>query len=991
MSQLTDPNNPDLKEGELIGDFRIKRIAELKEIRSFFYELEHEPTGARHIHISNHDTENTFSVTFKTVPWDSTGVAHILEHTALCGSVKFPVRDPFFSMLKRSLSTFMNALTASDWTMYPFSTQNRKDFYNLMDVYLDAAFFPNLDELSFKQEGHRMELEEGNLVYKGVVYNEMKGAMSSPDQILVRSLLNALYPSTTYSNNSGGEPALIPELTHEQLKAFHKHHYHPSNAFFYTYGNIPLKDHLEFIQNKILKHSDRIDPKTDVPSQPRWDAPKTVTYYYPLDKNEEPDKKCQVCTAWLTADIKEPFEVLVLGLLELILLGNSASPLRKALIDSGLGSALSDGTGFDSDNRDTFFGCGLKDVRETDADQIEKIIFDTLKEIADKGIDKELIDAAIHQIEFHRKEITNAPYPYGIKLLLFFAGSWLHGGDPVRILRFDDDLERLNREISEGPFLENRIREYFLNNPHRVLFKLVPDQLMAQKEDDRVRAELEQIKAALSPSDIDKINADADALKTLQESSEDLSVLPTLELEDIPPLVHIVRPSGERQVADGPYPVTLYEQPTSGIFYFSGAAGTGALPDRLIPLVPFFCHAFSKIGTKQRDYIEMVRRIYAYTGGVGLSAHARADFGDAGNCLPFVTFNGKCLVRNLDKMFDIIGEMLSEFDFSDLTRLRNLLLEYRAGMEAGIVHRGHALAISLASRHFTTSRALNEIWSGVHQLQTIKVLTDGMSDKTLKSLADDLTGIGNTIFSRANFRAALIGEESPLSQSLSHTSSLMEKIGQGKTHGFTEPAVDKKDEIPREGWSTATAVSFVAQALETAPMEHKDAPALSVISRILRSLYLHREIREKGGAYGGFAQYNSEDGIFCFASYRDPHILSTLNVYENAGKFITSGNYGQEDVKEAILQVCSDIDKPDTPGPAAKKAFYRKLISLSDEARQRFKARLLEVTRKQVMETAERYFQRDTSKHGIAVISYEDKLKAANKNRPDIRMELNRI
>ncbi|MGA9175786.1 MAG: insulinase family protein, partial [Desulfobacterales bacterium] len=493
MKPSFDKNNLDLLQAAGILGYSITKIIALKEIDSFLYLLEHSHTGTRHVHISNSDEENTFSVAFKTVPSDSTGVAHILEHTVLCGSRKFPVHDPFFSMLKRSLNTFMNAFTSSDWTMYPFSTQNKKDFYNLMDVYLDSAFYPNIEELSFKQEGHRIEIEGDpkdaeslKLVYRGVVYNEMKGAMSSPNQVMVRSILNALYPETTYSYNSGGDPVVIPRLTYNQLKSFHKRHYHPSNAFFYTYGNLPLKDHLKFINDKILKHFKRIDPGTDVLSQPRWNHPQEKQYTYPLDKNEDPSKKCQVCVAWLTADIKDAFEVLVLALLERILLGNPASPLRKALIDSNLGSSLSDGTGFDADNRDTLFACGLKDVTISDASKIETIIFDVLKDLSEKGIDKKIIESAIHQIEFHRKEITNTPYPYGIKLLLTFGGSWFHGGNPERILRFDEDLKKLRNEIAKGPFFENRINTYFLENQHRVLLTLVPDQTMEETESERV-------------------------------------------------------------------------------------------------------------------------------------------------------------------------------------------------------------------------------------------------------------------------------------------------------------------------------------------------------------------------------------------------------------------------------------------------------------------------------------------------------------------------
>ena len=415
MNTNMDTNNPGLKTGARIDKYRINRIESLKEISSVFYELEHLSTGARHVHISNADAENTFSVAFKTVPRDSTGVAHILEHTVLCGSKRYAVRDPFFSMLKRSLSTFMNAFTASDWTMYPFSTQNTKDFYNLMGVYLDATFFPRLEKLSFKQEGHRLEIENdptGNrLVYKGVVYNEMKGAMSSPDQVMVRSILKSLYPSSTYRYNSGGDPAEIPSLSYEQLKAFHRRHYHPSNAFFYTYGNLPLKDHLAFIEAQALNQFERIDPDTVVNSQPRWDHPQSVSYSYPFNPKEDDSQKCQICLAWLTADIQDTFDVLVLTLLEQILLGNSASPLRKALIDSALGSALCDGTGFDADNRDTLFVAGLKDVKQAAADKIEKIITEVFRDLVENGIDKTLIDSAIHQIEFHRKEITNTPSP----------------------------------------------------------------------------------------------------------------------------------------------------------------------------------------------------------------------------------------------------------------------------------------------------------------------------------------------------------------------------------------------------------------------------------------------------------------------------------------------------------------------------------------------------------------------------------------------------
>jgi len=999
MKPSSDKNNLDLLQAAGVLGYSITKIIALKEIDSFLYLLEHSHTGTRHVHISNGDEENTFSVAFKTVPSDSTGVAHILEHTVLCGSRKFPVHDPFFSMLKRSLNTFMNAFTASDWTMYPFSTQNKKDFYNLMDVYLDSAFYPNIEELSFKQEGHRIEIEGDpkdaeslKFVYRGVVYNEMKGAMSSPNQVMGRSILNALYPETTYSYNSGGDPVVIPRLTYNQLKSFHKRHYHPSNAFFYTYGNLPLKDHLKFINDKILKHFKRIDPGTDVLSQPRWNHPQKKQYTYPLDKNEDPSKKCQVCVAWLTADIKDAFEVLVLSLLERILLGNPASPLRKALIDSNLGSSLSDGTGFDADNRDTLFACGLKDVTISDATKIETIIFDVLKDLSEKGIDKKIIESAIHQIEFHRKEITNTPYPYGIKLLLTFGGSWFHGGDPERILRFDEDLKKLRNEIEKGPFFENRINTYFLENPHRVLLTLVPDQTMEETESERVEKELEQVLADTTPSELEKIIADTNALKQLQEEIEDVSCLPTLALDDIPPSVQRVEASD----AYSTIPATCYSQPASGIFYFMAVAGSGLLPKERIPLVPFFCHAFTKIGTALNDYVEMARRMDAHTGGMSLSCHARTGFEGTAECLPFIAFNGKCLVRNQDKMFEIIEEFFYHFDFSDLIRLKSLFLEYQAGLESMVVQNGHRLAMSLASRNFSISSALNETWNGIHQLKTIKTITQDLSDDHLKSISQELNEIGKTLFVKNNLKIALIGEDQSLSSASPAITSIQKRLEPASgpitsTAGFTPPEINVADEIPREGWSTSSAVSFVASTFETVRLSHEDAPALSVISKILRSMYLHREIREKGGAYGGFAIYSPEDGIFYFGSYRDPHIVSTLNVYDGARNFIRSGNFSDEDIKEAVLQVCSEIDKPDPPGPAAKKAFFRKIVSLSDDMRERFKEKLLGMTRKQVINAAEKYFAGTPERQAVAVISNENKLNEANKELAKNPLKLFRI
>lgn len=966
--------------GDRIGGYRVARVEAIAELATTFIALDHEATGARHIHLARADSENCFSVAFKTVPTDSTGVAHILEHTVLCGSRRYPVRDPFFSMLKRSLSTFMNAFTASDWTMYPFATQNRKDFYNLLDVYLDATFFPILDPLSFKQEGHRLELaptEDGKpqLVYKGVVFNEMKGAMSAPDQIMGRGLLNALYPDTTYAHNSGGEPAEIPRLTHSDLVAFHRRHYHPSNAYFFTYGDQPLADILAFIEGKVLQGVSRIDPGTEVPSQPRWSAPRQAERPYPLAPGEDAHRKSQACLAWLTADIRDSFEVLTLAVLEEILLGNDAAPLRRALIDSGLGSALSDASGFDAENRDTLFACGLKDVAADAPPVVERIILETLARLAAEGIDSALIESAVHQIEFHRKEVTNTPYPYGLKLLLQFAGCWIHGGDPLRVLRLDDDLSRLRDEIARGGFFESRLKIQFLDNPHRVRFVLAPDSDLARREAEREAAELQARLAKLSAADLEKIRQDAEILSQRQETEEDDSCLPTLALSEIPPTVTGYAPADGM----GKIPALCYPQPTSGIVYFSLAAGIGAIDARRLSLLPFFCYAASRIGTRLRDYAAMANRIDTYTGGLSLAVQARTRFDSDRGCLPFVSLGAKCLVRNQETMFEILSELLGASDFSDTAHLKRMLLEFKAHQEAMVVHNGHRLALSLAGRGFSDTAALNELWGGIHQLQTVKALCRDMTPAVLETLAGDLGEMAGRIFASANLRMALVGEEKAMGNG---AGSALAAFHASLPRGIAafEPSASAAATAGsiREGWHTATAVSFVASCFPTVRLGHPDAPVLSVIAKILRALYLHREIREKGGAYGGFALYNAEDGIFGFGSYRDPQIVRTLEVYRGALDFLREGRFDAEDVNEAVLQVAGDIDKPDPPGPGARKAFFRRIVGLDDAARLEFKRALLAMTRDRVMQAAGTYFDPERLRPSVAVIGSREGLEAAN-------------
>jgi Zn-dependent M16 (insulinase) family peptidase len=968
--------------GMNICGYKVEAVTSLENMDAVMIQLEHVKTKAKHIHISTQDKENTFGVIFRTVPTDSSGVAHILEHTVLCGSKHFNVRDPFFSMIKRSLSTFMNAFTASDWTMYPFSTQNKKDYFNLMNVYLDAAFFPKIDELSFKQEGHRLDLLETNdkkieLEYKGVVYNEMKGAMSSPSQVLGRSLLSALYPDTTYRNNSGGEPSEIPGLKYQDLKNFHATYYHPSNSHFYTYGNLPLEETLAFICEKVLDEFDAIRVDSQVPAQPRWDSPRKRTQAYAYADPEDISKKYQACVAWLTCDVKDSFEVLVLSVLEQILLGNSSSPLRKALIDSSLGSALSDSSGFDAENRDTMFTCGLKDISQDSVKKVEKIIFSTLRNLAHKGIDPTMIDSAIHQIEFYRKEITNTPYPFGIKLLLDIAGTLIHEGDPVSCINIDNDLNTLKENLQKGGFLEAKLRQYFLLNPHRVLFTLKPDAALEERTLKKTKKELRALLKEMTPKDLEKIRKDAKTLEALQEKDEDVSVLPTLELTDVPHEIEIIRPDAIEAVDFS----TAYDKATSGILYFTCPVGAGRISTDLYALVPFFCRAFTNAGTKTTTYDKMAELMDLYTGGISLIPYSGSYFSKEAESHSFLALQGKALDRNVDQMFDLIREFLESYSFQDMERLKNLLLQYQAGMEASIVSSGHRYAISLASRHLSKASYINELWHGILQYQFIREMTDQLAanrDKTLGDLSEKLARIARSILKKGNMKPALIGGKEAIIRSEKQILSIHEALSNDTESSFFTPAMGYDETVPFDGWYTNTSVSFVGQSFKTVQINHEDSPGLAVIAKILRSLYLHREIREKGGAYGGFAVYNTEEGLFSFGSYRDPHIQRTLDVYKQACDFIISGDYSETDVKEAILQVCSEIDKPETPGPAAMKAFYRDITKLDDTIRRKFKDALLQLNKKRIKDIAGTYFSCEDSLKGTAVISSRANLEQAN-------------
>ncbi|MFP4273175.1 MAG: insulinase family protein, partial [Halothiobacillaceae bacterium] len=548
--------------------FEFIRRQPIDAIQVTVEEYRHRKTGARHYHMASDQKNNVFLVGLRTVPMDSTGVAHILEHTVLCGSERFPVRDPFFMMIRRSLNTFMNAFTSSDWTAYPFASQNRKDFFNLLDVYLDAVFFSRLDELDFCQEGHRVEFEqiddpESPLVFKGVVFNEMKGAMSSPVSVLWQALSEHLFPTTTYHYNSGGDPEAIPDLTYEQLVAFYKRFYHPSNAVFMTFGDIPAHELQAQFEDKALARFDRIDPDSAVPDERRYDAPVVVEETYALDEDETA-AKTHVVLGWLLGRSTDLDEALAAQLLTGVLLENSSSPLLHALETTDLGSAPSPMCGLEDDQHELLFAAGVEGSEPEHAESVEQLVLEVIGKVAEEGVAPEVVDSVLHQIELSQREITGDRYPYGLQLIIQALPAAIHDGDPIALLDLEPALARLREQAADPGFIKRLAREMLLDNPHRVRLTLKPDRALSGRKAAREKERLERMKAGLDDEQKQRIVERARKLLARQAELGDIEILPTVTREDIPDTVEIPEPACQDQA---PAPTTWFDGSTNGLVY----------------------------------------------------------------------------------------------------------------------------------------------------------------------------------------------------------------------------------------------------------------------------------------------------------------------------------------------------------------------------------------------------------------------------------------
>jgi presequence protease len=949
------------------ASFELIRTQAIDALQLTVAEYKHRKTGALHYHLAADNPENVFMVALRTVPTDSTGVAHMLEHTALCGSEKFPVRDPFFMMIRRSLNTFMNAFTASDWTAYPFASQNRKDYFNLLDVYLDAVFFSRLDPKDFAQEGHRVEFAEADnpdsdLVYKGVVYNEMKGSLSNPATLLWHNVTERLYPTTTYHYNSGGDPKDIVDLTHEQLVAFYRKHYHPSNATFFTYGDLPANELQKRFNENVLSHFERDDEQIKVSPETRFKKPIADEDFYPLDEQESTDHKTHIVLAWLWQQNTDLRENLKAQLLANVLLDNSASPLMHALESTTLARAPSPLCGVDDNNREVCFMCGVEGSDPEHVQAIEDLIFKVLNDVAANGVPKEQVEATLHQLELSQREIGGGGYPYGLQLILAGLPAAIHYGDPIAMLDITAILEELRQDIEDPNFIKNLCRELLLDNPHRVRLSFKPDTQLAQKEVEAIKAQLAEKKAALSDADKQQIIEQAKQLAARQQEEEDTEFLPKVTLDDIPPEMFIA--TGQTEQFNG-FEVNFYPQGTNGLIYQELAMSMPALDDDLLPYLPLYTSCLGELGCGKRSYQEQQAVQSRWTGGIWASSFVRGTIDNANTIHGSFVLSGKALERHQDKLNELMHETLHDIRFDETAHIREIIAQIRASREQAITGNGHALAMLAASSHLSPGASIAHQLSGLAGIQHFIALDEQLKkDNNLDAIIDKLKAIHQQLL-RAPRQHLIVAEEKN-----------KQTLGQDcqQTWGAQTPASDftrfektAQAATTKQLWTTSTQVNFCAKAYPTVPMAHADAPALAVLPNFLRNGFLHRAIRETGGAYGGGASHDADLAAFRFYSYRDPRFTDTLNDFDKSVAWLLDEKHSAQQLEEAILGVIASIDKPSSPAGEAKSAFYNALYGRDKAVRQAYRQQITKVTIDDLKRVASTYLQPE--KASIAAIS----------------------
>ncbi|KAL8160389.1 hypothetical protein V2J09_001926 [Rumex salicifolius] len=962
----------------------------LEECKSRAVLYRHKKTGAEVMSVSNDDENKVFGIVLRTPPKDSTGIPHILEHSVLCGSRKYPLKEPFVELLKGSLHTFLNAFTYPDRTCYPVASTNTKDFYNLVDVYLDAVFFPKCveDSHTFQQEGWHYELNDPSedISFKGVVFNEMKGVYSQPDSVLGRATQQALFPDNTYGVDSGGDPKVIPKLTFEEFRDFHRKYYHPSNARIWFYGDDDPSERLRLLSEYLDMFDASSSPdESKVMPQKLFSEPLRIVEKYPAGDGEDLKKKHMVCLNWLLSEKTLDLETeLTLGFMDHLLLGTPASPLRKILMESGLGEAIIGG-GIEDELLQPQFSIGLKGVSEENLGKVEELVMSTLKNLAETGFDSDAVEASMNTIEFSLRENNTGSFPRGLSLMLRSMGKWIYGMDPFQPLKYEKPLMKLKAKIAEEgskAVFSPLIEQYILNNPHCVTIEMQPDPEKASRDEAEEKQILDKLKASMTQEDLAELARATQELRLKQETPdppEALRSVPSLSLSDIPKKpIHVPIEIGEINGVK----VLQHDLFTNDIVYTEAVFDMSSVKQELLPLIP---QSLLEMGTKDMDFVQLNQLIGRKTGGIQVYPFTSSVRGKKDPC-SHVIVRGKAMGARAEDLFSLMNSVLQEVQFTDQQRFKQFVSQSKSRMENRIRGGGHGIAAARMDAKLNIPGWVSEQMGGLSYLEYLRALEERV-EKDWDEISSSLEEIRKSLFSKNQCLVNLTADGKNISNSEKHISKFLDMLP--SHNSAVRNSWNGQLSPENEAIVIPTQVNYVGKAANIYETGYKLKGSAHVISRYISNTWLWDRVRVSGGAYGGFCDFDTHSGVFTYLSYRDPNLLKTLDIYDATADYLRELDMDDETLAKAIIGTIGDVDSYQLPDAKGYSSLMRHLMGITEEERERRREEILTTSLKDFKEFADVIDAVKEKGVTVAVASPDD-VDSANKERPNY-FQVNKI
>lgn len=961
-----------------IEDLKAYSIVEkqtLKEVNGVGYILSHNKTKARVVVILNDDTNKVFNIGFRTPPNSDNGVPHIMEHSVLCGSKNFPVKDPFVELCKGSLNTFLNAMTYSDKTVYPVASLNKKDFHNLMHVYLDAVFYPNIYEKKeiLMQEGWHYEIDEetGDLKYNGVVFNEMKGVYSNPEQQLYRVIEKSLLEHTAYGYESGGDPVYIPELTYEAFLDFHKKYYHPSNSYIYLYGDMDAACELEFIDKEYLSAFEYLEIDSALTDEPEFDEPKHIVEHYCLsDADEEKDNTYLTYNVTVGKSLDKKL-CMAFDVLEHALLEAPGAPLKKALIDAGIGKDVF--SSYDDGIKQPTFSIIAKNANVEDEEKFIRVIDETVKSLIENGINKKSLAASINYFEFRHKEGNFGRFPKGLMLGLNAFNTWLYDDlSALELFSLNDVFDQLKIEL-ESNYFETLLQQYIIDNKQKTFAMLVPKKGLNSELEAAEAKRLADYKATLTEEEIENIRREAEHLKEYQSepsTPEELETIPLLEISDID---KNARKLNNQFTEIEMVKVVSHDIFTNGISYVNLNFDITDIDYDKYPAISLLTEIFKYVDTENYEYNELANEINLHTGGIGFAITVTNSKNKAGYVVQFIV-NAKMLHENIDKGMELVDEILFTSKLDDKKRLKEIIAETRSGLKNDLVSSGHITAAGRAMSYISKIGVIKEMLEGVDYYKYLSKLDDDF-DKQYEGLVEELKSVLGEVLRRGGLTVNYTADKNPEETLSTSITALSKKLSSRLEFDSTKEIVVKP---LNEGFKTSSQVQYVATAGNFKDKGLDFTGALSVLQCIFSYDYLWLNVRVKGGAYGCMCSFNRSGNAY-FTSYRDPNLMETYDIYKKASEYVAGFNADDRDMTKYIIGAISKLDAPLTPSAEGNFSYVAYLMGLTEEDLQRDRDEVLGANVEIIRELAP-YVEAATTNGIICAIGNENKLETAKSN-----------